>query len=91
MASSASATTSSETTSPVSVTVVHVPPTEPGIPALAVQTTLLTGSYMLWVGIAGDTPEEVEAAPLQGALARDWACAMPPVNVCVFSSTLFSC
>ncbi|KZT10956.1 uncharacterized protein LAESUDRAFT_741287 [Laetiporus sulphureus 93-53] len=55
----------------------HVRPADPSLPALALQVTHLIDSYMLWVGTTDETAEEVYKAPLQGNLARDWACAMP--------------
>lgn len=52
------------------------------MPALAVRTTRLVDTYMLWVGTTDpSTPDQVENAPSQGFLARDWACAMPPRDV----------
>ena len=32
---------------------------------------------MLWVGTTELEAEDVHKAPLQGLLAKDWACAMP--------------
>lgn len=55
---------------------------EASLPALAMQITSLVDSYMLWIGITDASPEDVSHAPLQGCLARDWACAMPPFAVC---------
>jgi proteasome assembly chaperone 4 len=69
-------------TTRISVDLCHVKPEDPSLPALAVQVTQMIGSYMLWVGITEDPPEEVASAPLKGNLARDWACAMPSFNVC---------
>ncbi|KAF7315487.1 Protein kinase [Mycena indigotica] len=45
---------------------------------LVVETTLLKGTCMFWVGPCG-SEEEMESAVEQGRLARDWACAMPPL------------
>ena len=55
------------------------------VPPLAMQIICLVDSYMIWVGATSDSQgEEVgggaELAPLQGHLARDWACAVPPVR-----------
>jgi hypothetical protein len=55
------------------------------LPRLAVQIICLVDSYMVWVGATSDGRGEqvegtAELAPLQGHLARDWACAMPPVR-----------
>jgi proteasome assembly chaperone 4 len=61
--------------SPITVSTHAVARADASQPALAVQLTRLTGSYMLWAGLAPDP-----AVP--GALARDWACAMPSTNVC---------
>ncbi|KAI0775663.1 hypothetical protein BD413DRAFT_470931 [Trametes elegans] len=55
----------------------YYPSAEHALPALAVQTTRLVDTYMLWVGTTDVEPEQVENAPLQGCLAKDWACAMP--------------
>ncbi|KAL7281723.1 hypothetical protein ACG7TL_005041 [Trametes sanguinea] len=55
----------------------YFPPAGLGLPALAVQTTRLVDTYMLWVGTTDVEPELVANAPLQGCLAKDWACAMP--------------
>lgn len=54
-------------------------------PALAMQIICLVDSYMIWVGATLDGEgEQAEGgaglAPLRGHLARDWACAMPPVR-----------
>lgn len=54
---------------------------EPSLPALALQITTMVDSYMLWIGTTDTSPEDVPKAPLQGNLARDWACAMPPTSV----------
>ncbi|KAI0823755.1 hypothetical protein BC628DRAFT_1383201 [Trametes gibbosa] len=55
----------------------YFPSAEHALPALAVQTTRLVDSYMLWVGTTDVEPDQVGTAPLQGSLAKDWACAMP--------------
>lgn len=55
----------------------YIPPSEPALPALAIQTTRLVDTYMLWVGTTELEAEEVRNAPLHGCLAKDWACAMP--------------
>ena len=56
------------------------------LPPLSMQIICLVDSYMIWVGTTSDVQGgQVEGgpelAPLQGNLARDWACAMPPVRV----------
>ncbi|KAI0780108.1 hypothetical protein C8Q74DRAFT_1367886 [Fomes fomentarius] len=56
----------------------YIPSAELGLPALAVQITRLVGTYMVWVGTTDGEPEEVQNAPTQGYLGKDWACAMPP-------------
>lgn len=58
-----------------------VPPSDPTLPALALQVTRLRDSYMLWIGTTEESAEDVQNAPLQGHLARDWACAMPANKV----------
>ncbi|EMD37333.1 hypothetical protein CERSUDRAFT_83108 [Gelatoporia subvermispora B] len=65
----------------ITVNTTYVPPTEPSLPALAVRTTQLVDSYMLWIGTADVPPEEVNNAPSQGCLSKDWACAMPARDV----------
>ncbi|KAI0663560.1 hypothetical protein C8Q70DRAFT_950927 [Cubamyces menziesii] len=55
----------------------YFPPADLALPALAVQTTRLVDTYMLWVGTTDVDQEQIENAPLQGCLAKDWACAMP--------------
>ena len=55
------------------------------LPPLTMQIICLVDSYMIWVGTTSDGRGEqveggAELAPLQGQLARDWACAMPPVR-----------
>ncbi|EPT04998.1 hypothetical protein FOMPIDRAFT_1021721 [Fomitopsis schrenkii] len=54
-----------------------VPPSDPTLPALALQVTRLLDSYMLWIGTTEESAGDVQNAPVQGHLARDWACAMP--------------
>jgi len=67
----------------ISVEVKYIPSSDPCLPSLALQVTKLVDSYMLWVGtIEDNTGEDVEQAPLQGSLCRDWAFAMPPMKVC---------
>lgn len=55
----------------------YIPPSDLSLPAIVVQVTRLVGSYMLWVGTTDVAAEDVRKAPLQGRLAKDWACAMP--------------
>lgn len=71
----------STATPKVSVHTIYVAPSEPTLPALAVQITQLVGSYMVWVGITDESAETVQLAPSRGALTRDWVCAMPPTSV----------
>lgn len=68
----------------------YIPSAELGLPALAVQITRLVGTYMVWVGTTDGEPEEVQNAPTQGYLGKDWACAMPP-SESVSYSTRSSC
>ncbi|EPQ57310.1 hypothetical protein GLOTRDRAFT_58578 [Gloeophyllum trabeum ATCC 11539] len=71
----------SSTTAPsIHVETKYVPPSDSTLPALALQVTRLVGSYMLWVGTTEGPSEEVDTAPLHGSLAKDWACAMPPIS-----------
>jgi Proteasome assembly chaperone 4 len=60
-----------------------IAPPDYSFPALALQVTRLAGSYMIWVGTTDESAEDVEKAPLHGSLCRDWACAMPPPQVCL--------
>ncbi|KAF9793292.1 hypothetical protein BJ322DRAFT_117922 [Thelephora terrestris] len=62
----------------------HLTGSDTSVPLLTMQIICLVDSYMIWVGAASDSQGEqvegsAELAPLQGRLARDWACAMPPV------------
>ncbi|KAG2356444.1 hypothetical protein BDR07DRAFT_1473755 [Suillus spraguei] len=59
------------------VTSRYVAPSDPSLPALALQITSLVGSYMIWVGVTNQPPESVQNAARSGVLCRDWACAMP--------------
>ncbi|KAJ7497491.1 hypothetical protein FB451DRAFT_234560 [Mycena latifolia] len=45
-------------------------------PGIAVEITMLRGSYMIWAGASAG--EESGDPVAEGHLARDWACAMPP-------------
>lgn len=65
----------------------HVPPFDSSLPALAVQVTQLVDSYMLWVGTTDESAGDVEKAPLQGYLSKDWACAMPARDVSLMLET----
>lgn len=58
-------------------------PSEEGMPALVLQITRLVNSYMFWIGATEERPEDAPKAVLHGYLCRDWACAMPPISVCV--------
>ncbi|EGO25257.1 hypothetical protein SERLADRAFT_465133 [Serpula lacrymans var. lacrymans S7.9] len=64
----------------ISVQTKYIPASDPSLPALALRTTVLVDSYMLWIGTTEGSPEDAQTAPLQGTLARDWACAMPAPN-----------
>jgi hypothetical protein len=79
--------TSSSSASLITVQAHHVPSADPALPGLVVQVTRLQDSYMLWVGLADTlSGEDPTLAPARGALSRDWACAMPSMNVCLPSS-----
>ncbi|KAG2119880.1 uncharacterized protein F5147DRAFT_665705 [Suillus discolor] len=71
------AATSQGNSSLISVTSKYVAPSDPSLPALALQITSLVGSYMIWVGVTNQPPESVQNAALSGMLCKDWACAMP--------------
>ncbi|KZP18726.1 hypothetical protein FIBSPDRAFT_791626 [Athelia psychrophila] len=66
----------------ITVETKYLPPSEPSLPALALQITSLVGSYMLWIGTTDPAagPDAAAQAPLHGSLARDWACAMPALT-----------
>jgi hypothetical protein len=68
----------------ISIETKYLPSTDASLPALALQVTRLVDSYMLWIGTTDAAPEDASKAPLQGNLARDWACAMPAIIVCPF-------
>lgn len=62
--------------------------TTTGIPGIIIQITELVRSYMIWVGTTdGDVASTTDSETLerivadQGSLAKDWACAMPPIAV----------
>lgn len=65
----------------ISVETKHLVSSDPSQPALALQVTRLVDSYMLWVGIAEGSPDDVEKSSLRGNLCKDFACAMPLVTV----------
>jgi len=67
----------------ISIETKYLPSSESSLPALVLQVTRLVDSYMLWIGPTDAAPEDVSKAPLLGNLARDWACAMPAITVCV--------
>lgn len=63
----------------------HLTGSDTSLPLLTMQIICLVDSYMIWVGATHDSQGEqaegsAELTPLQGRLARDWACAMPPVR-----------
>ena len=64
----------------ISVETKYIAPSGPSLPALVVQVTRLVDSYMLWIGTTSEAEENVKLAPLQGCLAKDWACGMPPLG-----------
>ena len=74
---------SQESPSLISVSSNYIAPSDPSLPALALQITSLVDSYMIWVGATNQPPESVQNAARSGSLCRDWACAMPaaPGNV----------
>ena len=71
------AASSQEKSSLISVNSKYIAPSDPSLPALALQITSLVDSYMIWVGVTNQLPESVESAARSGLLCRDWACAMP--------------
>ncbi|KNZ72898.1 hypothetical protein J132_01890 [Termitomyces sp. J132] len=76
-----------ETSGSISVSTNYLTPSDPSLPALALQVTQLVGSYMLWVGTTEGSPEDVDKATMQGNLCKDWACAMPPKVVPTIPAT----
>lgn len=89
------AVSSEEKSSLISVSSRYIAPTDPSLPALALQITSLVDSYMIWIGATNQPPESVQNAARSGSLCRDWACAMPapPGNVvskrCSFCRNLY--
>jgi len=67
----------------IGVTLHHFPAT-PVSPAIIIQLTHLVDSYMLWAGTTdsdSNSQEDIETyIKTQGRVARDWACAMPPIR-----------
>ena len=59
----------------------------PAAPCIILQITVLVNSYMIWVGSAdsdlslADREVIEQQVALNGRLASDWACAMPPLGV----------
>lgn len=70
-----------ETSKSISVSTRYLTPSDLSLPSLALQVTQLVGSYMVWIGTTETSPEDVDTAPIQGSLCKDWACAMPPKAV----------
>ena len=68
----------SETSTSISVSRRYLTPSDPSLPALVLQVTQLVDSYMLWIGSTEGSADDVDMAPMQGNLCKDWACAMPP-------------
>jgi len=53
-----------------------------GLPAIVVQVTCWTGSFMVWAGTTDEAIDEQDTTRItglveQGKLGQDWACAMP--------------
>ena len=65
----------------ISVKTKYFPSSRASLPALALQVTCLTDSYMLWIGATEELEENAGRANLRGHLGKDWAVAMPPWNV----------
>jgi proteasome assembly chaperone 4 len=70
----------------ISVETRFIPSADSSLPSLALQVSCLVDSYMIWIGTTECVPEDVHKAASQGSLTRDWACAMPPVTVCLVQS-----
>lgn len=68
---------SQEKSSLISVSSKYIAPSDPSLPALALQITSFVDSYMIWIGATNQPPESVQNAARSGSLCRDWACAMP--------------
>ncbi|KAI0305449.1 hypothetical protein B0F90DRAFT_1698132 [Multifurca ochricompacta] len=56
----------------------YFPSSRASLPALALQVTCLSDSYMLWIGVTDNSEENAGRATLQGHLGKDWVVAMPP-------------
>ena len=57
-----------------------------GLPAIIVQVTCWTASYMVWAGTTDEAIDEQDTTRItglveQGRLGQDWACAMPSPKV----------
>lgn len=72
----------------ITVTSHYVVPLDATGPGLAIQLTKLVDSYMVWVGVTENSPEQVHRAPAAGNLAKDWACAMGGSQVGGLSSSM---
>jgi proteasome assembly chaperone 4 len=71
----------SESSPTIKVITKYLPSSDLGLPPLVLQVACLVNSYMLWIGATEVAAEDAVKAPLQGNLAKDWACAMPTLDV----------
>ncbi|PFH53832.1 hypothetical protein AMATHDRAFT_136955 [Amanita thiersii Skay4041] len=61
----------------------YFPPSDPALPAFALQIIKLVDSYMIWVGTTDVQAEEVDRAMGQGNLCKNWAYGLPTKMNCV--------
>lgn len=57
-----------------------------GLPAIVVQVTCWTGSFIVWAGTTDEAIDKQDTTKIaslveQGRLGQDWACAMPSPKV----------
>jgi len=62
-----------------------IKPSDASLRSLVLQITQMVDTYMLWIGAADSNtnPVDGEKTVLNGNLCKDWACAMPPKDVCL--------
>ncbi|KAF5393228.1 hypothetical protein D9757_000726 [Collybiopsis confluens] len=71
----------------VSTQIKYIASASPSVPAFALEITRLVDSYMIWISPTELLQADVQNAPRQANLCRDWACAMPPKDSAIQAST----
>jgi len=74
-------------------TVTRYFPANENVPAVVVQVTCWTGSYMVWAGTTDEAIDEQDTIRITGLveqarLGQDWACAMPSPKVDMRTQTM---